>query len=109
MAVGGTSRGLSNAAVATSPDGSAWTVTELPTSQAPANYSLAAVLSVGTSLYAIGDNAGNKHIVLKSIDNGATWSIAHEATVTGNALLAGIAASSARIVTVGGVTSVTLP
>lgn len=109
VAVGSTSAGLSNAAVATSPDGATWTVRVLDAAAAPAGHPLVAVLRVGDAIYATGDNASNRHIIVKSVDGGATWSLVHQAQVQGNAMLAGIASSGGRIVTVGGVKSVTLP
>lgn len=109
VAVGGTSSGLSSAAVATSSDGTEWTVIQVPTTVAPSNFPLLAVLYHDGTLYATGDNLSNKHIILQSTDEGASWTLVHEATTSGIAMLAGIAASDSRIVTVGGVKSVTLP
>ena len=49
-------------------------------------------------------------MTVQSTDAGATWSIAYQGTATGsNLLLTGNASSATRIVTLGGVRSVTLP
>lgn len=109
VAVGSSMAGLGNPVSASSPDGVSWTVHALGTSEAPAGYPLVAVLYSGSALYATGDNFGNKHVIVKSVDGGASWSSVYSATVSGNAMLAGLAASGTRIVTVGGVKSVTLP
>jgi hypothetical protein len=109
VAVGGSMAGLADAASATSTDGVTWTVHALSSSEAPAGHSLTTVLSSGSTLYATGDNLQTKHIIVQSTDGGATWSSAYSGTVSGIASLMGIAASSTRIVTVGGVKSVTLP
>lgn len=109
IAVGATSAGLSNAAIATSTDGVSWTRRILADTEAPANFPLLAVLAQGDTLYATADNAGNQHLILKSVDAGASWTVVHQAQVSGIAMLAGIATSGSRIVTVGGVKSVTLP
>lgn len=97
------------AVVATSADGATWTRVDIPTLVVPANFKLVAVAQVGGVLYAAGDNASTKHVIVRSEDQGATWTQAYSATTTGNAMLAGIAASADRVVTVGGVKSVTLP
>lgn len=110
VAVGSTSAGLGNAAFATSADGVTWTHRALDTStEIAAGFPLAAVLYQGGALYATADNFGNKHAILKSTDNGNSWTRVYEATTSGNAVLAGIAASPDRIVTLGGIKSVTLP
>lgn len=109
LAVGSTTAGLGNAAVATSADGQTWSVHALGSSEASAGFPLATALAVGSTLYATGDNLGNKHLIVASTDAGASWTVVHQATVSGNAMLAGMAASADRVVTVGGVKSVTLP
>jgi len=109
VAVGSSQAGLGNAVSATSADGVTWAVHALSTAEAPASHPLAKVLEVGGTLYATGDNFSNKQIIVKSTDGGASWSIAHQDTLSGNASLMGIAASPSRVVTVGGVRSVTLP
>ena len=72
--------------------------------------------AAGSTLYAAGDigNIGNisgsQNMTVQSTDAGATWSIAYQGTATGsNLLLTGNASSATRIVTLGGVRSVTLP
>jgi len=97
------------AAVATSADGANWTRVDIATSVVPANFKLVAVAQVGNVLYATGDNGSTRHVIVKSEDQGATWTQVYEAGTAGNAMLAGIAASADRVVTVGGVKSVTMP
>ncbi|MFO1297002.1 MAG: IPT/TIG domain-containing protein [Rubrivivax sp.] len=108
VAVGAAGLG-GQAVVVTSADGANWTRVEIPSSVVPANFKLAAVAQVGSVLYATGDNGSTQHLIVKSEDQGATWTQVHQATTAGNAMLAGIAASADRVVTVGGVTSVTMP
>lgn len=96
-------------AVMRSADGRVWTTAVLPESALPSGIFLGKVAAVGGVLYATGDNFGNRHAILKSDDGGETWSLVHQETTSGNAMLAGIAASPDRVVTVGGVKSVTLP
>ena len=109
VAVGASGAGLGNAIIATSADGVSWTKRVLADTEIAAGFPLQAVLAHGGALYATADNLSNKHKILKSTDAGASWTPVHEATVSGNASLAGIAASADRVVTVGGVKSVTLP
>ncbi len=110
VAVGGSFAGIgANAVVMTSPNGINWARRALSITEAPAGFSLRAVLALGSTLYATGDNQQTQHVIVKSSDAGATWSIAYQGQTNGNAMLAGIAASAERVVTVGGVKSVTLP
>lgn len=109
VAVGSSQAGLGEPVSATSVDGVTWVVHALSTTEAPAGHPLAKVLASGGTIYATGDNFSNKNVIVQSTDGGATWSIAHQETLSGNASLMGIAASPSRIVTVGGVRSVTLP
>lgn len=109
LAVGGASSGLSSAVVATSTDGVSWTRRALTSSEIDANRPLNAAVVKGNTWYATADNFQSTHVIIASTDQGVTWAKVHEATVQGNASLAGIAASADRIVTVGGVKSVTLP
>ncbi|MBI5718419.1 MAG: exo-alpha-sialidase [Burkholderiales bacterium] len=102
VAVGG--RGVMRSA-----DGVTWTTATLADTELPTGIFLTTVRAVGATLYATGDNFSNKHAIIKSDDGGVTWSVAYEGTTNGIANLAGIAASAERIVTVGGVKSVTLP
>ena len=92
-----------------STDGVTWTTRTLGSTELPAGMALTTVRAVGATLYATGDNFSNKHVIVRSDDGGASWSVVHEGTTSGIASLAGIAASPGRIVTVGGVKSVTLP
>lgn len=108
VAVGATACGLGDAVVMSSADGNTWTRTALPDTVAPANHSLAAVAWTGGRFYATGDNLSNKRVIVSSAD-GLTWTQEHASTASGNASLAGIAASDTRIVTVGGANSVTKP
>ncbi len=110
IAVGGSSANFgADAVVMTSSDGTAWTRRALSSTEAPAGFSLRAVLALGSTLYATGDNGQTQHVIVKSTDAGATWTVAYQGQANGQATLAGIAASADRVVTVGGVKSVTLP
>lgn len=110
LAVGGDSPNYgANAAIMTSPDGVTWSRLALPTAAAPAGFKLAAALWTGSKIYATGDNGNNRHLIVSSADGGATWAQEYEGQGSGNGVLAAIASSGTRIVTVGGVKSVTLP
>lgn len=110
MAVGATSADYgSDAVVMSSTDGVTWTRRALSTAEAPAGFKLVAVINVGSTLYATGDDGGSKQLIIKSTDGGATWTPVHQAQTIGNGVLSGLAASPTRVVTVGGVKSVTLP
>jgi photosystem II stability/assembly factor-like uncharacterized protein len=109
LAVGSTSVGLGSPAIATSPDGTTWTRRALAPTEAPAGFPLSAVHLKDGVLYAAGDNFGNQHVILQSNNGGASWQVVHQAQLTGIAMLAGFASSAERIVSVGGVKSVTLP
>lgn len=110
VAVGGSSANFgADAVVMTSSDGTAWTRRALSSTEAPAGFSLRAVLALGSTLYATGDNGQTQHVIVKSTDAGATWTVAYQGQTNGQATLAGIAASADRVVSVGGVKSVTLP
>lgn len=110
VAVGGNRAGFgANAAVMTSPDGVTWTARAVPAEAAPVGHALRAVAAVGGVLYATGDTGTTGHVIIRSADGGVTWTQAYLGTTNGNAMLAGIAASADRLVTVGGVKSVTLP
>jgi hypothetical protein len=114
VAVGADSVNFGAAAVvATSPDGETWTRRPLGTGETLAGVPLQAVLAVGPTIYAtgaVGSGSGSQHMIVQSTDAGATWSIAYQGTGTGVQLqLPGMAASPDRVVTVGGVKSVTLP
>lgn len=108
LAVGGSACGLGAPVVMSSADGSTWTRTPLPTTAAPADHALAAVIWDGSRFYATGDNLGNKRVIVSSAD-GLNWTQEHASTASGNASLGGIASSGTRIVTVGGVSSLTKP
>lgn len=108
LAVGGSACGLGAPVVMSSADGSTWTRTPLPTTAAPADHALAAVLWDGSRFYATGDNLGNKRVIVSSAD-GLSWQQEHASTASGNASLGGMAHSGTRIVTVGGVSSLTKP
>lgn len=109
----GASTADGNAVVMTSPDGLAWTRRALGTGETLPGVPLQAVLAVGTTIYATGSAgniSGTQNMIVQSTDGGATWSIAYQGTGTGVQLqLPGMAASPERVVTVGGVKSVTLP
>jgi hypothetical protein len=96
-------------AVMRSGDGVTWITTVLAPTELPTGISLTTVRAVGTTLYATGDNFSNQHAIVKSDDGGLTWSLAYQGQTSGIANLAGLAASPSRVVTVGGVKSVTLP
>lgn len=96
-------------AVMRSADGVTWTTALLTSTELPSAISLTTVRAVGTTLYATGDNFSNQHAIIKSDDGGVTWSLAYQGQTSGIANLAGLAASPTRVVTVGGVKSVTLP
>jgi hypothetical protein len=102
VAVGG--RGVMRSA-----DGVTWSSATLASDVLPTGISLTTVRAVGSTLYATGDNFQSRHAIVQSTDGGATWTLAYEAQTNGIATLAGLAASADRVVTVGGVKSVTLP
>lgn len=108
VAVGGSAAGLGDAVVMTSPDGVNWTRTALPAEVIATGFPLLSAVWTGTRLYATADNLGNRHAIVSSVD-GITWAAEYSGQVSGNAVLSGIAASPSRLVTVGGVKSVTLP
>lgn len=96
-------------AVMRSADGVTWVTSLLGSTELPSAISLTTVRAVGSTLYATGDNFSNQHAIVKSDDGGLTWSLAYQGQTSGIANLAGLAASPTRVVTVGGVKSVTLP
>lgn len=110
LAVGGTSCNFgADAAVMQSQDGSNWTRFAVDATAAPAGYTLRTAFVHGDSrVYATGDNNGSAHVIVSSA-NGSTWRQEYQGSTTGQGQLSGIAASPARIVTVGGTRSVTLP
>jgi hypothetical protein len=109
----GASPADNGAVLMTSPDGVTWTRRALGTGETLPGVPLQAVLAVGSTLYATGaagNISGTQNMIVQSTDGGATWSIAYQGTGTGVQLqLVGMAASPERVVTVGGVKSVTLP
>lgn len=109
VAVGSSQVSAGSAMAATSTDGASWTLVNIPDTVVPGGFNLGAVAAVGGVLYATGDNLSNRHVIIKSTDGGASWTQAYTGQVSGNAMLAGIAGSADRVVTVGGVKSVTLP
>ncbi|CAD5371774.1 IPT/TIG domain-containing protein [Rubrivivax sp. A210] len=113
VAVGGSSGNFgADAVVMTSPDGLTWTRRALAAGEALSGVPLQAVLAVGSTIYATGaagSISGSQNMIVQSTDGGASWSIAYQGTGTGQLQLVGMAASPDRVVTVGGVKSVTLP
>lgn len=95
--------------IATSPDGVTWTRRALTATEAPAGFKPQAVMAVGSTLSAVGDNGQTKHIVVSSTDGGATGTQDCEGTTTGQAVQNGLASSGSRAVAVGGVEMLTLP
>ena len=89
--------------------GNEYTSATLSATELPSGISLTTVRAVGSTLYATGDNFQTRHAIVRSDDGGATWSTVYEGSTSGIANLAGLAASAERVVTVGGVKSVTLP
>lgn len=111
VAVGGvSSSGNSNPVVMTSPNGTSWTRYPLSATEASTGKPLQEVTwdATASKLYATGYDATSSHIIISS-SNGSSWTLEHQATVTGNGALGGIASSGTRIVTVGGTRSVTKP
>lgn len=104
------SNGDSNPVVMTSQNGTSWTLYALSEEEASTGKPLERVMwnATDSRLYATGYDFSNHQIIISSA-NGSNWTLEYEATVSGNGALAGIAASPTRIVTVGGVKSVTLP
>ncbi|MFO1269228.1 MAG: hypothetical protein U1F67_22235 [Rubrivivax sp.] len=81
------------AVVATSADGATWTRVDIPTLVVPANLKLASRWAVCSKRRRQRQHEARHR---RSEDQGATWTQAYSATTTGNAMLAGIAASADR-------------
>ncbi len=94
--------------VMTSPDGSTWTNQAVPTTAAPSGYNLSDVAWNGSKLFAAGGDDGSSRVIISSAD-GITWIQEHRATLSGQAALSGVAASSSLVIAVGGTRAVTSP
>jgi IPT/TIG domain len=109
IAVGNSNNSIAgNASAAYSTDGVNWTVVSMATT--PAALYVYTTVSVGSTVYAVANGtAGNfptttsHSLIMKSTDNGATWSVDFTGSPPSNSLFdqSGMAASPSRIVTVG--------
>lgn len=112
IAVGSvSSSGNSEPVVATSHNGVTWSVRNLPAAEASTGKPLQKVMwhAGQQRAYATGYDAQSSHVIVSSA-NGSNWTLEYANNlVQGSGMLAGIAASPTRIVTVGGSASVTKP
>jgi len=111
IAVGSLSAsGNSEPVVATSPNGVSWTMRSLPAEEASTGKPLQKIMwhAGQQRAYATGYDAQSSHVIVSSA-NGSNWTLEYTGSVQGSGMLAGIASSPTRIVTVGGSASVTKP